>query len=386
MNMISHIWMAKSHDRLIAWCGLVGFCLPPLVSAQPANDLFADRLVQEQATFEGEWEGRGAGFEAEEPMEMLQFGEGSLWWEWTAPTSDRYTISTAESDFDSILGVYAGREWGALELVAFNDDEDLVGGVFTSRITFFAVAGRTYQISVGALKDSVSDDQPLKVKLQLQTSAGKPLDPWTVNGLGNDTVFDSTQLSGDLWIIDFWATWCVPCRAEIPIFNELQTRYADRGLRVLGVSVDTVGNAEVLDFAEAFPIEFPIAMTRRELESVFGGVTAIPTAIVLDASNRVLAKHVGFRDRDFWFEEIESLLAPAGALQLPELEIQLLTATRQIQLSWPSHAGEWRLESAQAINTTWSVLDVEPENDGTRIKVQLPMDVGKSRFFRLTRP
>ena len=387
MNGTSIDALRNRPGRFILGAGVFCFWVSLRVSGQTANDQFEDRIILQLSEVKVEMESKGAGFESLEPSEMIEHGEGSIWWEWKAPISDRFTLSTDGSDFDSILGVYRGSEWGALDLVVFNDDEDLIGGVFTSETTFFAMAGETYQIAVAALKGSAAPDTSLQVHLSLRPSAGERLESWRIGELGGDFEFNSDQLSGDLWIMDFWATWCVPCRAEIPIFNELQERFGDRGLRMLGVSVDSVGDAEVLDFVDQFPIEFPVAMTRPELEDVFGGIASIPTAFVLDADNRLITKHVGFRDRAFWMEEVESLLVPAGFRQSsPQLGIHVLPGGDQVELSWPLEAGAWSLESTADLTSTWSGLDVTTEVDGSFNKVRLPRLSGQNRFFRLIQP
>jgi len=93
-------------------------------------------------------------------------------------------------------------------------------------------------------------------------------------------------------LVNFWATWCPPCRAEIPDLIRLQSKYRDR-LIVLGISEDEVGVEAVKAFAEAQHVNYPIAMTSPELRKIFRGVVALPTTFVIDREGKVVQKHVG---------------------------------------------------------------------------------------------
>jgi thiol-disulfide isomerase/thioredoxin len=108
---------------------------------------------------------------------------------------------------------------------------------------------------------------------------------------------DGRQLSSADWrgkvvYINFWATWCGPCRAEIPALVALQDKYRDR-LIVIGVSEDEGPLDVVKQFAAAQKMNYPIVMLTPELAQLFAGVGAIPTTFVLDRESRLVQKHVG---------------------------------------------------------------------------------------------
>jgi hypothetical protein len=111
----------------------------------PINDMFADRsmLVGGVATAVGS--NGDATAESGEPLHAGITGGRSVWWRWTAPVTASVTIGTAGSSFDTLLGVYTGTAVGSLTAIAGNDDS---GGLLTSRVTFQAVAGTTYQVAV----------------------------------------------------------------------------------------------------------------------------------------------------------------------------------------------------------------------------------------------
>ena len=102
----------------------------------------------------------------------------------------------------------------------------------------------------------------------------------------------SAQWRGKVTLINFWATWCPPCRAEIPDLVALQDKYRDT-LQIIGVSEDEAPPEDVKRFAAAHKVNYPIVMTSKELAKLFPGVRALPTSFVLDREGRLVQKHVG---------------------------------------------------------------------------------------------
>ena len=92
-------------------------------------------------------------------------------------------------------------------------------------------------------------------------------------------------------ILNFWATWCPPCREEIPEMITLADHYKDR-LSVIGVSMDDWPPEEVRAFAKEIGINYPIVMWSREIVREYGGVRALPTSFVINPEGRVVQKHV----------------------------------------------------------------------------------------------
>ena len=108
---------------------------------------------------------------------------------------------------------------------------------------------------------------------------------------------DGRELSSSSWrgkvvILNFWATWCPPCRAEIPDLVALQDKYRDR-LVVIGVSEDEAPPEVVKQFAARHNVNYPIVMMTPQLEKMFPGVSALPTSFILDRESRIVQKHIG---------------------------------------------------------------------------------------------
>ena len=102
----------------------------------------------------------------------------------------------------------------------------------------------------------------------------------------------TASLRGKVVIINFWATWCGPCRAEIPDLVALQEKYRDR-LQVIGISQDESPPDVVRRFAAQFRVNYPVVMMTPELERLFPGIGALPTSFIVDRESRIVQKHVG---------------------------------------------------------------------------------------------
>jgi cytochrome c biogenesis protein CcmG/thiol:disulfide interchange protein DsbE len=121
----------------------------------------------------------------------------------------------------------------------------------------------------------------------------EPMDvpAFTVNDLDGKSV-SSADLKGKVVLVNFWATWCPPCRAEIPDLIKLQEKYRDK-LVVLGISEDEVSPDEVKAFATAQKMNYPVIMNTPELRKIFKGVSALPTTFVIGPEGDVQMRHVG---------------------------------------------------------------------------------------------
>ena len=118
----------------------------------------------------------------------------------------------------------------------------------------------------------------------------------------------SSDFAGKVVILDFWATWCPPCKAEIPGFVDLQKKYGEKGLVVIGVSLDEQGPAVVKPFMRRFGMNYPVVMGDEKIVQDFGGVSAIPTTFIIDKSGNIAAKHVGYAPKEAFEKEITPLL------------------------------------------------------------------------------
>jgi len=119
----------------------------------------------------------------------------------------------------------------------------------------------------------------------------KPAPVFRVRDLDGREI-SSESLRGKVVIVNFWATWCGPCRAEIPDLVALQEKYKDT-LQVIGISEDEAGVDVVRRFAAEHRVNYPVAMITPEIEKLYPGISALPTSFILDRESRVVQKHVG---------------------------------------------------------------------------------------------
>jgi thiol-disulfide isomerase/thioredoxin len=112
---------------------------------------------------------------------------------------------------------------------------------------------------------------------------------------------------GKVVLLNFWATWCGPCRAEIPDLIALQQKYKEQ-LQIIGLTVDDDDASFIKQVVARTRINYPVAMTTPEVRVQYGGVAALPTSFVLDTQGRVVQKHEGLRDPALYETEIRALL------------------------------------------------------------------------------
>jgi len=113
--------------------------------------------------------------------------------------------------------------------------------------------------------------------------------------------------AGKVVMVNFWATWCPPCRYEIPELLQLKQEYGDK-LEIVGISEDDDGPDEVIKFVLAKNMGYPIVMATREIVRSYGGVPALPTTFLINTEGRVVTKHSGLYPKDAYDQEIRALL------------------------------------------------------------------------------
>ena len=118
-----------------------------------------------------------------------------------------------------------------------------------------------------------------------------------------------SDFKGKVILLDFWATWCPPCKAEIPGFVELQQQYGEQGLQVVGVSVDDP--PELLKpFADEFNMNYPVivGLGRDDLQDAYGPMWGIPTTFLISRDGRICRKHSGLVGKERYEQAIKALL------------------------------------------------------------------------------
>ena len=137
---------------------------------------------------------------------------------------------------------------------------------------------------------------PLVALLRAEPVPAKPAPPWKLKDVDGKYI-SSNQFKGKVVIVDFWATWCPPCRAELPGLIALQKKYGKDGLVIIGISCDQDKNAPltVKTFMKGNGINFPVVMAEDDTQALFGGMDGIPTTFIIDRAGDIRDRTEGFQ-------------------------------------------------------------------------------------------
>jgi peroxiredoxin len=117
-----------------------------------------------------------------------------------------------------------------------------------------------------------------------------------------------SDYKGKVVLLNFWATWCSPCKAEIPWFENFQRTYANQGFAVIGISMDEDGWKAVRPYMEATRINYRIAIGDNALAQKYGGVESLPETLLIDRDGRIASRHIGIVSKSDYESEIVQLL------------------------------------------------------------------------------
>jgi thiol-disulfide isomerase/thioredoxin len=160
---------------------------------------------------------------------------------------------------------------------------------------------------VGCTQHSTSRPQP-KQDVIAAGEVGSRLPEFSIKGLQGREI-SSADLHGKVVLIDFWATWCQPCKKEMPGYQRLADRYGSRGFAVIGLKLDTMRDMEdPVRFAKRIGVRYPLAVAADDLKRKFGGIEGIPTTMLYDRQGTLRKKVIGFEYTDTFESELKTLL------------------------------------------------------------------------------
>lgn len=134
-----------------------------------------------------------------------------------------------------------------------------------------------------------------------------PAPSWQVADLQGNPV-RAADFKGKVVVLDFWATWCPPCRQEIPGYIAMMKAYAAEGLVVVGVSLDEAGVPVVKAFADKVGINYPVVMGTEEIQAAFGGLEGLPTTFLIDREGRVRDRKLGAEPAETYERKVLAVL------------------------------------------------------------------------------
>lgn len=122
---------------------------------------------------------------------------------------------------------------------------------------------------------------------------------------GNEVTL--SEYKGQVVVLNFWATWCIPCKVEMPWFVEFQKKYKDQGFTVLAVSLDDEMEL-VQPFVDEYELNFPVMWGSDEIADKFGGIIALPTTLIIDREGNIVDSHTGLVSKSVYEDKIAELL------------------------------------------------------------------------------
>jgi thiol-disulfide isomerase/thioredoxin len=137
---------------------------------------------------------------------------------------------------------------------------------------------------------------------------GSRLPEFSARDLEGRTI-SSAEVRGKVVLIDFWATWCEPCKREMPGYQKLLDRYGSRGFAVIGFKASMMADTEApLRFAKKIGVHYPLVVADDELSKKFGGLEGLPTTMIFDREGVLRHKVIGFEYTDVIESEVKPLL------------------------------------------------------------------------------
>jgi len=117
-----------------------------------------------------------------------------------------------------------------------------------------------------------------------------------------------SDYQGKVIILDFWDTWCPPCRMEIPNFVKMQKEWGGKGLQIIGMALGRRGLKAVQSFAKDYKINYPIVIVDNTTLGEYGPIAGIPTTFVVGQNGKIYKKYIGYREKGIFEEDIKNLL------------------------------------------------------------------------------
>ncbi|HXY49515.1 MAG TPA: TlpA disulfide reductase family protein [Terriglobales bacterium] len=144
--------------------------------------------------------------------------------------------------------------------------------------------------------------------------AGQLAPNFTLDTLEGKAVHLS-DFRGQAVLLNFWATWCGPCKIEMPWFIELQRQYGREGLQIVGVAMDDSSKEDIQKFVRQMGVNYPILLGKEAVGQDYGGVNVLPTTFFIDRDGRIVGREFGLQSRSVFVDHIKQALGQGRSVQ-----------------------------------------------------------------------
>ena len=135
-------------------------------------------------------------------------------------------------------------------------------------------------------------EQKPAAPFSLNSAVGQPTPAFSLKDANGQTVRPA-DYKGKVVLLDFWATWCGPCKIEIPWFIEMERQYKDQGFAVLGVSMDEDGWTAIKPYVQKMQMNYRVLLGNDDISTAYGGLDSLPTTLLIDRQGKIASVHVG---------------------------------------------------------------------------------------------
>jgi len=204
-------------------------------------------------------------------------------------------------------------------VAAIHEDRDVIEVVHDDIPGYMPAMQMPFPVEEPALLDGLRMGDQVRFHLRVTEGAGLMtaidklpsfsgvLPGFDLENLAGD-MFSSSDLLGKVTVVNFWASWCAPCKVEMPILNQMRADYSDSGFEVVGITQDPESRETVEAVVNELEIQYPILLTDGTLEDGVGGIPVIPGTLVVDRDGQVVDKRLGLIDETELRALVESLL------------------------------------------------------------------------------
>ena len=141
---------------------------------------------------------------------------------------------------------------------------------------------------------------------------GKPAPDFSLASVDGKATLKLSDYKGKAVLLNFWATWCEPCKIEMPWFVELQKQYGPQGLQVLGVAMDDTDPKDISEFAHKMGVNYPIVVGKEAVGDQYGGIPYLPSTFYIDRDGKVIDRVYGLVSRSEIEDDIKKALSSTG--------------------------------------------------------------------------